>query len=514
MPLRALLLLPLCFPGLQAQTPHAEEERLEGSSLSIECPYTAYTYYHYQKAWCRLREGQWELLVEINPTQYSYTTRASKGKVTIEDNPRRGTLSITMTNLQTEDSGTYSCALRSPYEHYQLKTISLNVFKELHKMELDSLSVQCPYGKLGYSTGRKAWCQREGRTGCKVLVSTDHYPSTRSNSKALGDRAFIQDDTQNRSVTITMEKLQVEDTGVYWCALDTYRAPTRIMEVRLSVSKRSEQYTAKKLGNVSVHCPYNASAYGAVSKAWCKKGAGKTCTVLVNTKKKSSGYRMPRQQGRVTIQDDTQKGIVTVTMEQLQAEDSGVYWCALYEPSYLYELSHLYQQSHLFRMVEVTLNVSEGETPNSSPASPLTPSTFTETATSSEDETKQNSSSVKNFILLSGVLGILFILALTSLITLGVRHRKQLKRRGNRQAENTYDKPDDIAQLDSTERMESPEDDSKDLKYVTLNFNSQLSSEDPLYCNVEPRQAPRKPKDENVDYAIIALKPLPMDGQR
>ncbi|KAM6044141.1 uncharacterized protein VSU04_013688 [Chlamydotis macqueenii] len=99
---------------------------------------------------------------------------------------------------------------------------------------------------------------------------------------------------------------------------------------------------------------------------------------------------MPRQQGRVTIQDDTQKGIVTVTMEQLQAEDSGVYWCALYEPSYLYELSHLYQQSHLFRMVEVTLNVSEGETPNSSPASPLTPSTFTETATSSEDETKQN----------------------------------------------------------------------------------------------------------------------------
>ncbi|KAM6044124.1 uncharacterized protein VSU04_013670 [Chlamydotis macqueenii] len=237
MPLRALLLLPLCFPGLQAQTPHAEEERLEGSSLSIECPYTAYTYYQYQKAWCRLREGQWELLVEINPTQYSYTTRASKGKVTIEDNPRRGTLSITMTNLQTEDSGTYSCALRSPYEYYPLQTISLNVFKELHKMELDSLSVQCPYGKLGYSTGRKAWCQREGRTGCKVLVSTDHYPSTRSNSKALGDRAFIQDDTQNRSVTITMEKLQVEDTGVYWCALDTYRAPTRIMEVRLSVSK-------------------------------------------------------------------------------------------------------------------------------------------------------------------------------------------------------------------------------------------------------------------------------------
>ncbi|KGL95955.1 hypothetical protein N301_06633, partial [Charadrius vociferus] len=108
----------------------------------------------------------------------------------------------------------------------------------------------------------------------------------------------------------------------------------------------------------------------------------------------------------------------------------------------------------------------------------------------------------------SGVLSILFILALTSLITLCVRQHKQLKRRGNRQAEDTYDKPEDIAQLDSTEKMESPKHDSKDLTYVTLNFKSRLSPEDPLYCNVEPSQAYREPKDENVEYAIIALKQL------
>lgn len=49
------------------------------------------------------------------------------------------------------------------------------------------------------------------------------------------------------------------------------------------------------------------------------------------------------------MQDNTQQGIVTVTMEKLQAQDSGVYWCALYE------------HDHLFRMVEVTLNISDGE---------------------------------------------------------------------------------------------------------------------------------------------------------
>ncbi|KFV15652.1 hypothetical protein N340_12722, partial [Tauraco erythrolophus] len=114
-------------------------------------------------------------------------------------------------------------------------------------------------------------------------------------------------------------------------------------------------------------------------------------------------------------------------------------------------------------------------------------------------------------ILLSVVLGILFILALISSTALYVRQCKQLKRKEDTydRPEDTYDRPEDIAQLDSTERMERPKDDSRDLKYVTLNFKSQLIPEDPLYCNVEPSQTHRKPKDENVEYAIIQFKQLP-----
>ncbi|XP_010280503.1 PREDICTED: CMRF35-like molecule 1 [Phaethon lepturus] len=363
-------------------------------------------------------------------------------------------------------------------------------FSELHKSELDSLSVQCPYSKSGYSTGKKAWCRREGQNECKVVVSTD-YTSTWHNSKALEDRTLIQDDTQKRTVTITMQKLQVQDTGVYRC--DLYRGShlTRIMEVSLSVSKRTQKYTAKESGDVSVQCRYSAPDYGVVNKAWCKEGAKKACTILVNTNRKPSGYLRTPQQGRVTIRDDTQQGIVTITMEKLQAQDAGMYWCALYE------------HSHLFRMVEVML-ISAGTTSSGT--------TGTSQATPSLN-IPEPSSNVNSFILLYGVLSIVLILTLVSLITLCIRRRKQLKRKGNRQAEDTYDKAEDIAQLDSTERMEGPEDDSEDLKYVTLNFKSRLSPEDPLYCNVEPSQAHRKPKDENVEYAIIALKQLPTNDK-
>ncbi|XP_052671328.1 CMRF35-like molecule 1 isoform X5 [Harpia harpyja] len=385
MELRALLLLLLCFPALQAQTPHAEEGLSEGSSLSIQCPYTAQADYHQQKAWCHMRGGQCEPLVEtIYPTQYPRTNRVTNGKVTIEDNPMYETVSITMTNLQVEDSGTYFCAYRPyPHKYLPLKKISLNVFKELHKWELDSLSVQCKYSALVHSTDRKAWCRR-GRTGCEIWLMTDNL-STWTKSKDLEDKTLIQDDAQKRTVTITMKKLQAQDAGVYWCVLYRGSSLTQKMEIRLSVSK-----------------------------------------ILAGT---------------------TLSG---------------------------------------------TASTSQA-TPSSNTPAP--------------------SSNVNTFILLSVVLSILFILALTSLITLCVKRRKQLKRRGNRQAEDIYDKPEDTAQFDSTERMESPKDDSKDVKYITLNFKSRLSPEDPLYCNVEPSQAHGKPRDENVEYATIALKQLPTNDK-
>ncbi|XP_068275625.1 CMRF35-like molecule 1 [Nyctibius grandis] len=492
MELRVLLMLPLCFPGLHAQTTSVMESRSEGSTLSLQCSYAALAVYQQQKAWCRVTDdGQCEPLVETTyPNQNQYTNRATKGYVTIEDDSTRQTVSITMTNLQAEDSDTYVCAYRSYTGGYlPLKTISLQVFKEVHKSELDSLSVQCKYRAWVHSTDIKTWCRRD-QTWCKIWVSTDGS-STSSNSKALKDRALIQDDTKKRTITITIQKLQAQDAGVYWCALFTYPQITQIMEVRLSVSKKTQQYTVKESGNVSVQCRYSAQDYGAVSKAWCKEGA-RRCTTLVTTVKPSE-YRRTLQQGRVTIQDDTQQGIVTITMEKLQARDSGVYWCALYE------------DPHLFRMVEVTLKVAEissertlsgtAGTNQSTPSSNIPPPSF--------------SSNINTSIILSVVLSILFILALISLITLCVRQRKQLKRKGTREAENIYEKPEDIAQLDTAERTESTTDDSKDLKYVTLNFKSRLSSEDPLYCNVEPSQTPRKPKDEDVEYAIIALKQLP-----
>uniref|UniRef100_A0A8B9VT25 Ig-like domain-containing protein n=1 Tax=Anas zonorhyncha TaxID=75864 RepID=A0A8B9VT25_9AVES len=259
MELRVVLLLPLCFPGLQAQTPEELSQR-EGSNLSVLCPYPAKVDYWELKSWCRWIDQQCQLQVAIIDTRTEpYTERAKQGYITIQDDPIHRNFSITMTDLRVEDSGTYFCAYRKGWQDYvPLKWISLNVFKEFHKLELDSLSVQCPYRDQGYRSERKAWCRYAGQTGtCDLVVSTD-FPNILSISKAQKGRASIQDDTQKRSITITMEKLQAQDSGMYWCAL--YRPYTsipftRIMEVRLSVAKRPAATTLTVTTGTSQNYP-------------------------------------------------------------------------------------------------------------------------------------------------------------------------------------------------------------------------------------------------------------------
>ncbi|TRZ16921.1 hypothetical protein HGM15179_010234 [Zosterops borbonicus] len=477
MELRALFLLPLCFPGLQGQTSEVQRRR-EGGTVYIKCPYTQ-TEYDYTKYWCLQRDGQWQSLVST----YSVGKGQSSDKrITVENDATRKTVSITMTDLKTEDSGTYFCAVYNCYNFILPGKISLNVFKELLKWELDTLSVQCPYRNY------MAWCRRE-QTGCTVLAERQTF-SRRSAVKSLQDRASITYKSAG-SLTVTMEKLQISDSGVYWCAVDPEH--TRLKEVVLSVFKRTQQLTVQESGNVSVQCHYIITGYTAVSKAWCKKKEGEECIVLATTNPDLPVEPSTAWAG-VSIQDDPLQGIVTITMEQLQVQDSGVYWCALHE------------NSSLSRMEEITLNVSRA----------LPRGAFPDTESKSKEillgDSPEPSSSENTLVILSVVLFILLLLALVTSTALGVRHYKLLRRAGDGEAGDTSDRAEGTAQPGSTGRRGSSQEDSKGPPYINLDVQSQPSPEDPLYCNVEPSQAHRTP--QHVEYAIIAFNQSPRNGRK
>ncbi|OWK51762.1 CMRF35-like molecule 5 [Lonchura striata] len=461
--LRALFLLALCFPV---------QRRREGDTLYVLCPYEVWTTNHQAKFWCLLRYGECE---EILRTYYEFSMQSKDRRIEIKDNTTSRTVSITMTDLKVEDSDTYFCTAYNSYkrEYPQLRTISLNVFRELLRWELDTLAVQCPAGH------GMVWC-RGGQTGCTAPLGRQ-TALKESETKSLRDRASVKYNPQ-RALVVTMKNLQVWDSGVYWCALGPERS--RKMEVVLSVFRRTQQHAAKESGSISIQCRYSIADYRAVSKAWCKTKQGEVCDVLASTRPASpAGTSTAR--GGVRIRDDTQQGVVTVTMEQLQVQDSGVYWCALQDGS------------GLLRMEEVTLSVAKA----------LPPGGFPDSESQSEEILLGDSCSGNTFLILSVVLLLLLLLALLTSVALGVRYSRLLLATGNREAEDTSDRPEGTAQPGSTGRRERSRDDSRGPAHINVEGQSHSSLEEPLYCNVKASQAPGS--CQHLEYAVIAFSQPP-----
>ncbi|NXD56404.1 CLM5 protein, partial [Corvus moneduloides] len=235
-------------------------------------------------------------------------------------------------------------------------------------------------------------------------------------------------------------------------------------------------------GTLNVECPYKAQTEEWHAKYWC---------LVTNTGCKELAriyqYGERATDRRVKMKDDRTNRTVSVTMTDLQSEDSGTYSCTYYSTGHV--------------LKKISLNVFKAHMPGVFQGPRI--SQLRSQATSLCDGNA--------FLILSVVLLILLILALIASIILYVRYSKLLGRTGIREAEDTSDGAEGTAQPGSTGRRESSQDDSKGPAYINMDIQSHPSPEDPIYSNVEPSQAHRN--SQNVEYAIIAFNQAPRNGR-
>ncbi|NXB00178.1 CLM9 protein, partial [Cnemophilus loriae] len=234
-----------------------------------------------------------------------------------------------------------------------------------------------------------------------------------------------------------------------------------------------------------IQCPYQAWIGDSDTKYWCRL-TDRECRELMWT---SYEQRRQSRDGRITMEGDTASKTVSVTMTDLKAEDSGTYFCAYYARRYV-------------RLRTISLNVFKGSTH---------PGVFQGPSSSQPRSQATSLCNESTFLILSVVLLLLLLLALITSITLAVRYSRLLGRTGNREAENPSDRPEGTAQPGSSGRRESSQDDSEEPAYIKLDVEPQPSLEDPLYCNVEPRQA--RGISQHVEYAVIAFNQSPRSGR-
>ncbi|XP_074199731.1 CMRF35-like molecule 2 isoform X1 [Camelus bactrianus] len=77
-------------------------------------------------------------------------------------------------------------------------------------------------------------------------------------------------------------------------------------------------------GSLRVWCQYE-KAYKGYNKYWCRGKYDTSCDIIVETK----GEEKEERNGRVSIRDYADDLTFTVTMENLNANDAGSYWCKI-----------------------------------------------------------------------------------------------------------------------------------------------------------------------------------------
>ncbi|XP_060127036.1 CMRF35-like molecule 7 [Zootoca vivipara] len=140
-----------------------------------------------------------------------------------------------------------------------------------------SLSVICKYD-VGFKKHVKYWCKGSWKD-CTIVVRT-----TGSEEEKMASRIFIKDNQTRLEFTVRLENLKEQDAGIYWCAIER---------------------TGSDYG-FPVNITVLPGAY-----CWYSQRVGRGITQ------------------KVSLRENKEEHYFQVTMDNLNPDDSGVYYCVI-----------------------------------------------------------------------------------------------------------------------------------------------------------------------------------------
>ncbi|XP_020328681.1 polymeric immunoglobulin receptor [Oncorhynchus kisutch] len=187
---------------------------LEGRSVMIPCHYGP-QYASYVKYWCHgsVKDLCTSLVRSDAPRG---PAAAGEDKVAMFDDPVQQVFTVTMTELQKEDSGWYWCGVEvgGVWSADVTASLHINVIQGMSVVnsmvsgeEGTSVTVQCLYSQ-GYRQHEKRWCRSGDWSSCLVTDGEGWYE----------DQAVEIRDDLTKAFTVTLKGLARRDTGWYWCA--------------------------------------------------------------------------------------------------------------------------------------------------------------------------------------------------------------------------------------------------------------------------------------------------------
>ncbi|XP_038127716.1 uncharacterized protein LOC119774335 isoform X2 [Cyprinodon tularosa] len=177
------------------------------------------------------------------------------------------------------------------------------------------VKVPCPYNP-GYESYEKYLC-KDNCDYPDILITTTEKNKT---------RFFIYDDKSTRIFTTTISNLQSTDARGYWCGVSR-NGKDIYTEVKLETRKDSCCNTVNTIqhiegGSAAITCPYDSESVRKL-KYICRGNQPSKCLHQAMITSNSP------QKGRFKLVDDGQSRKFTVTISDLNLNDSGSYLCGV-----------------------------------------------------------------------------------------------------------------------------------------------------------------------------------------
>ncbi|XDV16847.1 hypothetical protein PO909_016372, partial [Leuciscus waleckii] len=233
------------------------------------------------------------------------------------DDSSEGRLKVFISDLTAADEATYRCGVNIP-DHDLFTEIKLTVNQVDHFPALskafaiigESVKLTCSFPEKHDETFTHI-CKENKEKICESISSSE---KKRFEFSAGPAGVF----------TVSISNVSVRDAGVYWCGAET--RDTHLTSVSLTNQHQLTPTMVGREGDSSeIKCRYDEN-HSTEIKHLCK---GKCFTKDAQNIIQSDEAHVNKT--KISVKDETELNLFTVTLSDLTAEDAGIYWCAVKE---------------------------------------------------------------------------------------------------------------------------------------------------------------------------------------
>ncbi|KAK6293817.1 hypothetical protein J4Q44_G00361430 [Coregonus suidteri] len=291
-----------------------------GGSITIPCHYDQY-YKNHVKYWCKGYD--WSRCSSLVRSDHP----KSSGNASISDDINQRVFTVTMTDLEPEDSKTYRCVveinggpdigIQRFYLSVTPGTPELYVDQqEVTAVEGGSVTVRCYYS----NSGDIKWC-RMGEDNKAKDQTTNNSVSADPEQDIIYSTVSHTRETAQQQVPFPED----DDDVTYSTVIPQHKAQLKVEakaaepDDNVVYSSLALQVTTQTGRSITIPCQYDLNHINHV-KYWCKGFLWHGCSYVVRTDH-------PKISGKASISDDINKRIFTMTMTNLKSWDSENYRC-------------------------------------------------------------------------------------------------------------------------------------------------------------------------------------------